>query len=165
ILNFNIQDDGDYVCIASNAAGESSIIAVIRKGLKGNQFDNFKSRHVLTSFGTARITELTARQFDSSKQFHEYQLSQRLINVSFNCEQFENELLKNVKFRTDLCDKFAVEEFNKDAGKCLEELPRSPPEIVQKPKDVFCYEGDDLTFQIKVSGNPVPRIYWFKNGA
>ena len=42
--------------------------------------------------------------------------------------------------------------------------PQMAPEIVQKPNNIFSYEGDDLTFQTKVSGNPIPKIYWFKNG-
>lgn len=32
IVNFVVHDDGEYICIASNQAGESSIIAVINKG-------------------------------------------------------------------------------------------------------------------------------------
>lgn len=57
-----------------------------------------------------------------------------------------------------------VEDYNKEEIKLKNEPERSA-EIVKKPKDVFCYENDDLTFQIKVSGNPLPKIYWFKNGS
>lgn len=60
--------------------------------------------------------------------------------------------------------KFTTEEvYNRNALQVLDG-PQSAPEIVQKPRDIFAYEGDDLTFQVKVSGNPIPKIFWFKNG-
>lgn len=34
IVDFHVEDDGEYTCIATNAVGESSIIAVIDKNLQ-----------------------------------------------------------------------------------------------------------------------------------
>lgn len=119
----------------------------------------------------AHSTELAAKHFDSSKELHEYQLNRQLSNISttkadtsgFNVEEFENSLLKDVKFRATLVGRCALVD-QQEAGQVIGGQLTAAPEIVQKPKNIFCYEGDDLTFQVKVSGNPIPRIYWFKNG-
>lgn len=114
---------------------------------------------------------MAAKHFDSSKQLHEYQLNRQLSNISttkadtsgFNVEEFEIKLLKDIKFRTTLIGR-CVPVDHKEANQVIGGQPTAAPEIVQKPKNIFYYEGDDLTFQVKVSGNPIPRIYWFKNG-
>lgn len=146
IRNFKVGDDGEYVCIANNIAGESSIIAVIKKGNK----------------------DVTSKEFGSFKELHDYQLkrltSQIEMMPSFDCEQFENSLLNNQEFRKNQTDSFNESPYSFNQGIKLDDKPESAPEIVQKPKDIFCYEGDDLTFKVKVTGNPVPKIYWFKNG-
>lgn len=73
-------------------------------------------------------------------------------------------MLNDAQFRQSLLTAFECEVYNENSKSMLDG-PQQAPEIVQKPKNVFCYEGDDLTFQVKVSGNPIPSIYWFKNGS
>ncbi len=89
--------------------------------------------------------------------------------TTFVCEEFENRLLKEATFRNGLLAKFPPESSASSGGGddtgTTNIGPPQAPEIVQKPKNIFCHEGDDLTFQTKVSGSPLPRVYWFKNGA
>ncbi len=42
--------------------------------------------------------------------------------------------------------------------------PLSGPQIVEKPKNTRLLEGDEVTFQVNITGNPLPRVIWFKNG-
>ncbi|XP_075588793.1 LOW QUALITY PROTEIN: titin-like [Dermatophagoides farinae] len=155
IKNFHEIDDGEYVCIASNVAGESSIIAVIKKGDKK---DN--------------KPEMATRQFDSFKELHDFQLNRltRQIDMksNFDCEKFENDLIKNDEFRHNKCSLFERDEhfnrLNQQSDQRRTDMVESAPEIIEKPKDIVCYENDDLVFDIRVGGNPIPKIYWFKNG-
>ncbi|OTF78090.1 hypothetical protein BLA29_009091, partial [Euroglyphus maynei] len=156
IKNFHEIDDGEYVCIASNVAGESSIIAVIKKG---DRKDN--------------VPEMATRKFDSFKELHDFQLdrltSQIDMKPNFDCEKFENNLIKDDEFRHNKCQLFECDEhFNRLNHHCneyrMDNIVEMAPEIVEKPKDIICNENDDLIFDIRVAGNPIPMIYWFKNG-
>jgi hypothetical protein len=42
--------------------------------------------------------------------------------------------------------------------------PLSAPQIVDKPKNTRLLEGSEVTFQVNITGNPLPRVIWFKNG-
>lgn len=162
IKNFHESDDGEYVCIASNLAGESSIIAVIKKG-NGNQTTDQQQQPTI---------ELETKKFDSFKELHDYQLN-RLTQQQqrFDCEKFEIDLIKNDQFRREKCKQFTLDErFNRlnrfadQYSSSEKEKGDSAPEIIEKPKDIVCKENDDLIFDIRVAGNPIPKIYWFKNG-
>lgn len=143
-------------------AGESSIIAVIKKG-NGNQ---------TTDQQQPTTIELETKKFDSFKELHDYQLN-RLTQQQqrFDCEKFEIDLIKNDQFRREKCKQFELDErfnrLNRFADQyCSSEKEQgdSAPEIIEKPKDIVCKENDDLIFDIRVAGNPIPKIYWFKNG-
>ncbi|CAL4067925.1 unnamed protein product, partial [Meganyctiphanes norvegica] len=42
--------------------------------------------------------------------------------------------------------------------------PRSKPDILLKPENVNCQEGEWARFSVRVSGHPRPRVMWIVNG-
>ena len=161
-------------------AGESSIIAVIKKGDKKDnkpematrQFDSFKELH---DFQLNRLTRQIDMVSNSDSEliflFHTLSLYISLVTFqksNFDCEKFENDLIKNDEFRRNKCSLFERDEhfnrLNQQSDQRRTDMVESAPEIIEKPKDIVCYENDDLVFDIRVGGNPIPKIYWFKNG-
>ena len=42
--------------------------------------------------------------------------------------------------------------------------PKKPPMFVRKMRNVNVVEGKTATFEVRVDGNPVPSLTWYKNG-
>lgn len=86
----------------------------------------------------------------------------------FKCEEFEAKLLNDVHFRESLMQRSNPVQSNQPRKSTNDDdgaRDPSPPEILQKPKNIFAYEEDDLTLEVRVSGQPEPKVFWFKDGA
>lgn len=97
----------------------------------------------------------------------------------FNVDQFENGLINDSSFRQALIgsinddNKLAWNTFHGNIDEDNDEFksstvnhqPLMAPKLISKLKNGIILEGSDVTFQVKLTGNPKPLVYWFKNGS
>ncbi|XP_032874174.1 palladin isoform X3 [Amblyraja radiata] len=79
----------------------------------------------------------------------------------YKVSSFEQRLISEIEFRLERSntDESDDEVFH-------DELPPqcSAPTLEKKLKHIKLFEGNPFTFTCKVSGQPMPKVYWFKDG-
>lgn len=80
-------------------------------------------------------------------------------------DTFEYRILRETEYRESVTRRYGGESDSQISTVVDRSLgPVAPPEITQKPRSSKLLEGSDAIFSAKVSGNPKPRVTWFKNG-
>lgn len=164
-------DEGEYTCTARNQYGEAVCSVYIQPEgvpVPAHQSSQQQSyRHVSESvehksYGTQGYTSEQSRQTQKVAYTNGTDYSS---TEDFKVDTFEYRLLREVSFRETITRRYVNEsdihistEVDKNLG------PVSPPKIAQKPRNSKLQEGADALFQVQLSGNPRPRVTWFKNG-
>ena len=174
IRHLTVEDDGEYTCTAANVAGEASLSITIQRNQPGqslippqqemytaNRWESTSSQsqsHQTSSFQSSQQFSGIASQSHYSTQFAG---TSDFNQSTFQVESFEYRLISEADFRqTLLCHETIVQ-----GGEIF--LPNEPPaapQVQQKANNCKLIEGSPVVLQAKVYGNPLPRIYWFKNG-
>ncbi|XP_023947919.2 titin [Bicyclus anynana] len=161
-------DEGEYTCTARNQYGEAICSVYIQpEGAPQQQQQQQHSyRHVSESvqhksYGTQGYSAEQSRQ----KYAYTNGTSDFASTEDFKVDTFEYRLLREVSFRETITRRYIGEtdiQINTEIDTTLG--PVSPPKIAQKPRNSKLQEGADAQFQVQLSGNPRPRVTWFKNG-
>lgn len=72
--------------------------------------------------------------------------------------------MREVEFRETLISRYEEYVRVDKSERVIQGRPASAPQVLQKPRNSKILEGSNVTFQAKISGNPVPQVYWFKDG-
>lgn len=164
-------DEGEYTCTARNQYGEAICSVYIQpEGVpvpahQASQQQSYK--HISESvehksYGTHGYSTEQSRQ---SQRYEYTNGSDISSSEDFKVDTFEYRLLREVSFRETITKRYMGEtdiHINTEIDKTLG--PVSPPKISQKPRNSKLQEGTDAQFQVQLSGNPRPRVTWFKNG-
>ncbi|XP_039182394.1 palladin isoform X3 [Crotalus tigris] len=87
---------------------------------------------------------------------------EELAEQEYKVSSFEQRLISEIEFRLE---RTPVEESDDEVEHGKDILDGSlAPYFVTKLKHYKIFEGMPVTFICKVSGNPNPKIYWFKDG-
>ncbi|XP_067120871.1 titin [Centruroides vittatus] len=169
------EDQGSFTCSATNIAGTKSTSAklIVRNKAAAQQITRTERVDVRTIRQPIqqRYTQIE-RQVQDGIQFQrsvssDYDgepgspLYYSGTEQGFRVDTFEYRLLREVEFRESLIQ-IRPEEMEQEVYD--QSKPPSAPQIAQRPRNSKLLEGSDVTFQAKISGNPKPRIIWFKNG-
>lgn len=165
-------DEGEYTCTARNQYGEAICSVYIQpEGVPvpahqaSQQHQSY--RHVSESvehksYGTQGYTSEQTRQTQKVAYTNGSDYSS---SEDFKVDTFEYRLLREVSFRETITKRYVGEsdiQISTEIDKSLGGV--SPPKIAQKPRNSKLQEGADAQFQVQLSGNPRPRVSWFKNG-
>ncbi|XP_078417384.1 palladin isoform X1 [Cetorhinus maximus] len=79
----------------------------------------------------------------------------------YKVSSFEQRLISEIEFRLE---RSPVDESDEEVQH--DELPEhgTAPAFERKLKHVKLFEGTSVTFTCKVTGDPMPKVYWFKDG-
>lgn len=163
-------DEGEYTCKAINQYGEAICSVYIQpEGYPGPP----------TSYGSSKIGQTQQQKTVTSSRYTQQQqhLNQEKSYTNghgynnntheeeFKVDTFEYRLLRETSFRNSITRRSTHESdqqlstvVDRNAG------PPAPPQISQKPRNSKLVEGTDAVFSVKVTGNPKPRLTWFRNG-
>lgn len=83
---------------------------------------------------------------------------------TFRIEIFENRLLRDVQFREILICQYEQFVHIDKSEQLIQGKQLTAPQVLQKARNSKILEGSNATFQVKIAGNPMPTMYWFKNG-
>ncbi|XP_053113713.1 palladin isoform X4 [Hemicordylus capensis] len=87
---------------------------------------------------------------------------EELAGQEYKVSSFEQRLISEIEFRLE---RSPVEESDDEIEHGEENLDNGvAPYFEMKLKHYKIFEGMPVTFTCKVSGNPKPKIYWFKDG-
>ncbi|XP_062905582.1 palladin isoform X4 [Mobula hypostoma] len=83
------------------------------------------------------------------------------VAQEYKVSTFEQRLISEIEFRLE---RSKVDESDDEVSH--DELPPqcTAPAFERKLKHVKLYEGTPVTFTCKVTGQPMPKVYWFKDG-
>ncbi|KAM3939156.1 palladin isoform 2-T2 [Leptodactylus fuscus] len=85
-----------------------------------------------------------------------------LNSQEYKVSSFEQRLISEIEYRLE---RSPVEESDDDVEHGEDfDVDSSPPQFETKLKHYKIFEGMSATFSCKVTGNPKPKIYWFKDG-
>lgn len=163
-------DEGEYTCTARNQYGEAICSVYIQPEgvpVPAQQQSHQQSyRHVSESvehksYGTQGYTNEQSQK----TQKVAYTNGTDYSSTDFKVDTFEYRLLREVSFRESITKRYIGETDTQISTNIDKSLgPVSPPKVAQKPRNSKLQEGADAQFQVQLSGNPRPRVTWFKNG-
>ncbi|XP_075716378.1 palladin [Rhinoderma darwinii] len=84
-----------------------------------------------------------------------------LNSQEYKVSSFEQRLISEIEYRLE---RSPVEESDDDVEHGEDCADDTPPQFETKLKHYKIFEGMPATFSCKVTGNPKPKIYWFKDG-
>ncbi|KAK1896979.1 Palladin [Dissostichus eleginoides] len=79
----------------------------------------------------------------------------------YKVSSFEQRLISEIEFRLE---RSPVEESDEDVQHDEDSVGGAAPSFLQKIKHYKVFEGMPVTFSCKVTGDPKPKVYWFKDG-
>ncbi|XP_035212215.1 LOW QUALITY PROTEIN: titin-like, partial [Stegodyphus dumicola] len=186
IKGLTAEDDGEYTCTAVNCAGEASLTVSIQRDVRGQVVSQDTFRQVQVPMSHTQQTIIDQRQVRGTyvqsyvQQQHTDGIYQRTTSAeyemdpscpmyysgteSFRVDTFEYRLLREVEFRESLFRRLPGEEAPEKPAALDKTQPPSAPQITARPRNSKLLEGSEATFQAKITGNPKPKITWFKNG-
>lgn len=160
-------DEGEYTCTARNQYGEAICSVYIQPegfpgpptsyGYSKTQQQQQQQQQKTTS---SRYTQQSSQEksFTNGYAYNTYE-------EEFKVDTFEYRLLREVSFRESITRR-SMNEIDRQLSTNVDRAlgPPAPPQISQKPRNSKLIEGSDAIFTVKVTGNPKPRLTWFKNG-
>lgn len=163
-------DEGEYTCTARNQYGEAICsvyiqpegASAIQPPAQHSSYRHVSETHERTAYGTQGYSASEHSKQTKSAYTNGTELSS---SEDFKVDTFEYRLLREVSFRESITKRYIGEkdvQINNEIDKSLG--PVSPPKIAQKPRNSKLQEGSDAQFQVQLSGNPRPRVTWFRNG-
>lgn len=82
----------------------------------------------------------------------------------FPIETFEYRILNEISFRHMMTQTIEGEQLYDPNAVHDPNRPPEAPTVVEKQQNQQRAAGEDVTFQALLSGNPRPRVIWFKDG-
>lgn len=164
-------DEGEYTCTARNQYGEAICSVYIQP--EGVALPAQQS-HAQSSYShhseTVQHKAYATQQGYSSEQSRQSQQKTSYTNGAdsiedFKVDTFEYRLLREVSYRETITRRYIGEtdvQISTEIDRTLG--PVAPPKVAQKPRNSKLQEGADAQFQVQLSGNPKPRVTWFRNG-
>ncbi|KAK7150425.1 hypothetical protein R3I93_011619 [Phoxinus phoxinus] len=125
----------------------------------------FKEERV--SNGQQRLTyeEKMARRLlgadNAATVFNTQQVEEEPVTQEYKVSSFEQRLISEIEFRLE---RSPVEESDDDVQHDEDAPGEVAPIFDQKLKHYKVFEGMPVTFSCKVIGDPMPKVYWFKDG-
>lgn len=162
-------DEGEYTCKAINQYGEAICSVYIQpEGYPGppTAYGSSKigqsQQQKQTSVTSSRYTQ---QQTNQEKSLYTNGHGYNSFEEEFKVDTFEYRLLRETSFRNSITRR-SIHETDQQLSTVVDRNagPPAPPQISQKPRNSKLIEGTDAVFSVKVSGNPKPRLTWFKNG-
>ncbi|XP_014204704.1 titin [Copidosoma floridanum] len=142
-------DEGEYTCHAKNQYGEAICSVYIKP----------------EGFGPPPQQGSFKKEFHSYQKIIDNQYSNGSSTEDFKVDTFEYRILRETEFRESITRRYAGESDSQITTSADRQLGQvSPPQITQKPRNSKISEGSEAIFSARVSGNPKPRLTWFKNG-
>ncbi|XP_056115815.1 palladin isoform X2 [Rhinichthys klamathensis goyatoka] len=108
-----------------------------------------------TVFNTQQVEEEPVTQEGSSAD------SESVPQKEYKVSSFEQRLISEIEFRLE---RSPVEESDDDVQHDEAAPGEVAPIFDQKLKHYKVFEGMPVTFSCKVIGDPMPKVYWFKDG-
>ncbi|XP_011704408.1 PREDICTED: titin [Wasmannia auropunctata] len=167
-------DEGEYTCSAKNQYGEAICSVYIQPegfGPPAQQLTDTYKKEFTQSFQTSEQKMQSGSQLFQQRSHQQMTDKRSYINGTstsiedFKVDTFEYRLLRELEFRESITRRFAGEsdlQISTTVDRTLG--PVAPPQITQKPRNSKLIEGSDAVFTAKITGNPKPRLTWFKNG-
>ncbi|XP_018337981.1 PREDICTED: titin isoform X9 [Trachymyrmex septentrionalis] len=167
-------DEGEYTCNAKNQYGEAICSVYIQPegfGPPAQQLTDSYKKEFSQSFQTSDQKMQSGSQIFQQRSYQQITDKRSYINGTttsiedFKVDTFEYRLLRELEFRESITRRFANESDLQISTVVDRTLgPVAPPQITQKPRNSKIVEGSDAVFTAKITGNPKPRLTWFKNG-
>ncbi|XP_033210459.1 titin [Belonocnema kinseyi] len=166
-------DEGEYTCNAKNQYGEAICSVHIQPEGFGQppqqQLGGFKKEYSQSFQSTEQKSgsqTFQQRSYQQSTENRNYTNGTNSTSIEdFKVDTFEYRVLRETEFRESITRRFMGESDSQISTNVDRTLgPVSPPQITQKPRNSKLAEGSDAVFSSKISGNPKPRLTWFKNG-
>nr|XP_042899314.1 hemicentin-1 isoform X1 [Parasteatoda tepidariorum] len=159
--NAGKQDEGTYICLAQNAAGERKAAAAVRvrtppvilgsSGVKTVQVKDTVILHCLVK-GDPSPNIIWVKNGQQLVFNHHIQLSQNGSLFIYNSSDQDSGHYKCV----------ASNDFG-SAEQVAELVVRSKPRFVIMPHNTKATEGSNVFLDCKVNGEPKPSVAWFKD--
>ncbi|XP_035302232.1 titin isoform X4 [Cricetulus griseus] len=188
VISMTFADDaGEYTIVIRNKLGETSASASLLEeadyeALVKSQQEMLYQTQMSTFIQEPKVGEIAPAGFAYSEYEKEYEKEQALIrkkmakdtvmvrtfieDQEFHISSFEERLIKEIEYRII---KTTLEELLEEDGEEKMAVDISESEAIESGFDIRLknyriLEGMGVTFHCKMSGYPLPKIAWYKDG-